>query len=250
MEGIVEILSDHHDARKGDGPPRYVMLHYTGTRTAREAADVYLGRVSVSGGRVAPHYMVDTDGTITRFVPESRRAWHAGVSFWRGHRDLNSLSIGIEIVNEGQEGGYPPYPAPQIKALIRLCRDILQRHELASKNVLGHSDVAPARRYDPGPSLDWARLAAAGVGIWPMPKEGDRTAAASLAGRMDEALRAYGYDPDVQASVRLRAFRSRFHPEALEEEGHAALEETAARLAWLLRHDPPPSGLSGGPEAW
>ena len=238
MENIVEALSEHHDARKGDGHPHYVMLHYTGTRTAREAADVYLGRVSVSGGRVAPHYMVDTDGTITRFVPESRRAWHAGVSFWRGHRDLNSLSIGIEIVNEGQEGGYPPYPDPQIKMLIRLCKDILQRHDLPSENVLGHSDVAPDRRCDPGPSLDWARLAAAGVGIWPAPEDIDRAAGASLAGRMDEALCAYGYDPDVPAAVRLRAFRSHFHPEALEEEGPGALKETAARLAWLLRYNP------------
>lgn len=231
--------SSHQDARAGGQGPRYVILHYTGTCTAREAADVYLGRTVVPGGRVSPHYMIDVDGRITQFVPESRRAWHAGVSFWRGCQDLNSASVGIELVNEGETGGYPPYAEAQMEALVGLCADILKRHKIEPRNVLGHSDVAPARRCDPGPALDWPWLARAGIGLWPIPESRDRDAAPALAGRMVEAFRDYGYDPQAGPSVILRAFRSRYHPGVLGCSEDVDTLETAARLSWLMRHNPP-----------
>src|SRR3546814_9814920 len=107
---------------------------------------------------------VDEDGTVYRLVAEERRAWHAGVSAWRGARDVNSRSIGIELVNPGHEWGYRPFPEPQMAALIELARGILARHPIPARNVVGHSDVAPARKCDPGELFDWQRLAAAGIG--------------------------------------------------------------------------------------
>lgn len=234
MMDIIQTPSPHHDERRGGARPGFLILHYTGTSTARAAADVYLGRVADPGGRVSPHYMIDTDGSVTQFVSESRRAWHAGVSYWRGLEDLNSLSIGIEIVNEGETGGYPPFLPAQMNSLIPLCRDILQRHDVPPENILGHSDIAPMRRLDPGPALDWAGLAAAGVGLWPAPGSQDRDRAPQVWADMASRLRAYGYDPKADFDTALRAFRSHFHPQAWGESSHAAGLESAARLAWLL----------------
>ncbi|MCB9978745.1 MAG: N-acetylmuramoyl-L-alanine amidase [Rhodospirillales bacterium] len=231
---VFQTPSAHHDERRNGARPRFLILHYTGTRTGEAAADVYLGRTVDPGGRVSPHYMIDTDGRVFQFVCESRRAWHAGVSYWRGLEDLNSLSIGIEIVNEGETGGYPPFLPAQMNSLIPLCRDILQRHDIPPENILGHSDIAPMRRLDPGPALDWAALAAAGVGLWPMPEDSDRAAAPEILQDMTGALHACGYDPQADPGVLLRAFRSHFHPEAMENFSPETRLESAARLAWLL----------------
>lgn len=239
MRHCLQTPSPHHDARAAGAKPVFIMLHYTGTRTAGEAADVYLGRAESSAGRVSPHYMIDRNGQITQFVDESRRAWHAGLSFWRGCQDLNSVSIGIELVNEGELAGYPPYAEVQMLALIDLCLEIRQRHAMAPGHVLGHSDVAPMRRCDPGPALDWARLAQAGIGLWPTPEAQDQERASTLVLRMVEALRDYGYDPHADAAVVLRAFQSRFYPQALTHPGPRDDLETAARLCWLVRHNPP-----------
>ena len=144
-----------------------LVLHYTGMITAEAA----LSRLCDPAAKVSAHYTIDEDGTIYAHVPEARRAWHAGVSFWAGKRNVNARSIGIELVNPGHEFGYRAFPRSQIAALIDLCRDILARHPIPAARVLGHSDVAPARKEDPGELFPWAQLAEAGIGLWPQPAQ-------------------------------------------------------------------------------
>ena len=142
-----------------------LVLHYTGMPTAEGA----LERLCDPAAKVSAHYTIDEDGTVYRHVAEEKRAWHAGVSFWAGVRDINDRSIGIELVNPGHEFGYRPFPAAQIDALIPLCRGILARHAIPPRHVLGHADVAPARKEDPGELFPWQALGAAGIGLWPTP---------------------------------------------------------------------------------
>lgn len=156
-------------------PISYIILHYTGMETGQAA----LERMCDAASKVSAHYMVEEDGRIFHLVDEDRRAWHAGVSEWAGETNLNSASIGIEIVNGGhdwplKDGGLPPYPDTQINAVIALCKDIMARHNISPKNILGHSDIAPARKIDPGEHFPWEGLAAAGVGIWPDVRDEDR----------------------------------------------------------------------------
>jgi len=127
-------------------PISMVVLHYTGMRTAGEA----LARLCDVSSQVSAHYMIDEDGTVINLVPEEKRAWHAGRSYWRGITDVNSASIGIELVNPGHEFGYRPFPEPQMDALLPLLADMMDRHDIPRANVVGHSDVAPARKVDPG----------------------------------------------------------------------------------------------------
>lgn len=221
---VVRIDSPHHDARREGTAISLIILHYTGTRTAQEAASVYSGAVADAAGRISPHYMIDPDGTVYGFVPEARRAWHAGRSFWRGERDINSISIGIELVNAGHPGGCPAFPAAQIDALIALGGGIRARHRLPASAVLGHSDVAPGRKRDPGPAFDWRALAAHGLGVWPQEsphEEMDESA-------FHNALKLYGYDPHVTDEVRSEAFALHFVPEG-------GAERAKARLANLFR---------------
>ena len=147
-----------------DEPVDMLILHYTGMQTPQEAID----RLRDPLAKVSSHYVVDEDGAILRLVPEDRRAWHAGVSFWRGHTVLNGRSIGIEIVNPGHEWGYREFPALQMAAVCDLCLAILSRHRIPARNVVAHSDVAPDRKEDPGEKFDWAGLARNGVGLWPI----------------------------------------------------------------------------------
>lgn len=145
-----------------------LILHYTGM----ENGEVALSRMTDSHAKVSAHYMVETDGRIFQLVQEDRRAWHAGVSEWAGETNINSNSIGIEIVNGGHnvpnsDGSLPDFPDVQINAVIALSKDIMKRHAMSALNVLGHSDIAPARKIDPGEHFPWAGLAAAGIGFWP-----------------------------------------------------------------------------------
>ena len=160
---MIERPSPNHDARPTGAHVDMLILHYTGM-TSAEAA---LARLCDPASGVGAHYLVDDDATIYRLAPEERRAWHAGESFWRGRTDVNGVSIGVEIANPGHELGYRPFAEAQMAAVEELCRDILARRPVPARHVLGHSDVAPARRADPGELFDWARLAAAGVGLWP-----------------------------------------------------------------------------------
>ncbi len=140
-----------------------LVLHYTGMESSQAALD----RLCDPATEVSAHYLIDEDGTVSALVDEAMRAWHAGESGWKGATDINSRSVGIELVNPGHEFGYHPFPEPQIAALIALARDILARHPIPPGNVVGHSDVAPARKRDPGELFPWRRLAQAGIGRFP-----------------------------------------------------------------------------------
>lgn len=191
-----------------------LVLHYTGMPSAAEA----LERLCDPAAEVSAHYLVDEDGTVWSLVPEERRAWHAGISFWRGETDVNSASIGIEIVNPGHEFGYRPFPEAQMRAVEALAGEILARHPIPAWNVVGHSDVAPRRKQDPGELFDWARLARAGIGLWPEPAP-----APSAAPEQD--LARIGYETSDLAAA-LAAFQRRFRPSRID----GALDEETSRL--------------------
>lgn len=160
---MIETPSPNFNERKG--PPDMVVLHYTGMKSGEAA----LERMCDPEAKVSAHYMVEEDGRIFRLVPEERRAWHAGVSYWKGETDINGCSIGVEIVNPGLEFGYRDFPAAQIDAVIGLLDGIRERWEILDHRILGHSDVAPARKEDPGERFPWAELAAHGHGLWVTP---------------------------------------------------------------------------------
>jgi N-acetylmuramoyl-L-alanine amidase len=159
----IDAPSPNHDARPEGIALDTLVLHYTGMETGEAA----LARLRDPAAKVSSHYVVEEDGRVFALVPETRRAWHAGLSWWRGRPSLNDRSIGIEIVNPGHEWGYRDFPSPQVDAVIALCRGILTRHPIAARNVVAHSDVAPERKQDPGERFPWATLAEAGIGLWP-----------------------------------------------------------------------------------
>jgi N-acetylmuramoyl-L-alanine amidase len=222
----------NHDERPAGEPVDTLILHYTGMRTAEEA----IGRLRDPASRVSAHYVVEEDGTIWRLVPEERRAWHAGVSHWRGREALNGRSIGIEIVNPGHEWGYRPFPALQMAAVRDLCLDILTRHSIAARDVVAHSDVSPDRKQDPGELFDWEGLAANGVGLWPRPAGGTpRTVEASSAPAL---LGAIGYRTDLPLPVLLSAFQRRWRPERIDGAADAATLALLDAVAALHEETP------------
>ncbi len=211
---FIDQPSPNFDERNCRRPVDMVVLHYTGMPTAAAA----LQRLTDPEAKVSSHYVIDEDGTIYRLVPEEKRAWHAGVAFWRGVRDVNARSIGIELVNPGHEFGYREFPAVQIDALIALLKDIASRYEVMPGNYVGHSDVAPTRKEDPGELFPWRRLHAAGFGRWwaadfkvspnaPVMRAGERGGAVlELQVALDKigyAIEGSGiYDPHTEAAVR------------------------------------------------
>lgn len=199
---IIDTPSPNFDARPQGQAVDMLVLHYTGMRTMDEA----LARLCDEEAKVSAHYLIDEDGTIHRLVAEDKRAWHAGVSSWRGHADINARSIGVELVNPGHEFGYRAFPDAQMAALIELAQAILTRHPIPPCNVVGHADIAPRRKQDPGELFDWQRLAQAGIGLWP--EVHDTT---SQATHMAPRLSHYGYDiSDADAAV--LAFQRHFRP--------------------------------------
>lgn len=163
-ENFIAYPSPNHDLRKGgQNTIDTLVIHYTGMISAQKA----LERMVSPSAKVSAHWCIDEDGTIYKIVPENLRAWHAGISWWRGRRDLNDVSIGIEIVNPGHEFGYRPFTPPQMNSLVNLCQEILKRNPIHPLNVVAHSDIAPDRKKDPGELFDWSRLARKGIGIWP-----------------------------------------------------------------------------------
>jgi N-acetylmuramoyl-L-alanine amidase len=179
--------------------PDMILLHYTGMPDA----DGAIARLCTAGTEVSAHYVVLEDGRIVQCVPETKRAWHAGVSSWGGEDDINSCSIGIEIVNRGHDWGYPDFPSRQIAAVIALCRGIMLRRNVPAHRVLGHSDVAPARKKDPGEKFPWRLLANSGVGHWVQPAPITRGQSLKLGNIGDDvrdlqkALAKYGYGVPV-----------------------------------------------------
>lgn len=219
---IEELPSPNFDDRKGV-KPSLIILHYTGMETAEGA----LTRLTDPAAKVSAHYTVDEDGTIYRHVDEAMRAWHAGHSFWRGESDINAHSIGIEIVNPGHEWGYRPFTGHQMKSLTALCKDIMARHGIEDEDVLGHSDVAPARKQDPGEYFPWHELANHGIGVWPSPSDEDAVKAA--ANNVERALHDCGYDPRVKLRDKLTAFQRHYVPEAFVN-GHAGEADSLTRV--------------------
>ncbi|WP_245624255.1 N-acetylmuramoyl-L-alanine amidase [Belnapia moabensis] len=208
-----------------------LVLHYTGMRTGRAAIE----RLRDPAAKVSSHYVVEEDGAVFRLVPEERRAWHAGVSHWRGRQGLNDRSIGIEIVNPGHEFGYRPFPALQMAAVCDLCLEVIARHPIAPWDVVGHSDVAPDRKQDPGEFFDWEGLAANGVGLWP-------AAAAPAQAEPAALLAAIGYRTDLPLPLLLTAFQRRWRPERVDGMADA---ECLARLAAVAAMIPPTLSEAG-----
>jgi N-acetylmuramoyl-L-alanine amidase len=214
----VDMPSPNHDARPDGAAIDMLVLHYTGMKSAQEA----LARLCDPAAKVSAHYTIDEDGTVYAHVPEARRAWHAGQSHWAGASDINACSIGIELVNPGHEFGYREFSPAQIASLMTLCHSILLRHPIPSARVLGHSDVAPARKDDPGELFPWAQLAKAGIGLWPQATTSDLGA---------DALTRFGYDPDAPQDKVIIAFQRHFRPKKLYGQWD---NECAGLLASLL----------------
>jgi N-acetylmuramoyl-L-alanine amidase len=224
---VIERPSPNHDARPDGAAISMLVLHYTDLPSAEAA----LARLCDPSTEVSAHYLIDEAGAIHRLVPEARRAWHAGKSRWRGVEGVNAVSLGIELANPGHSHGYRPFPAAQMSALAALARDLIARHPIPPRNVVGHSDVAPERKLDPGELFDWRRLARAGIGLWPegagapsaadflLLREGDQ-------GPRVHALRAalgrYGYGLgaddrfDAHAAAVARAFQRHFRADRID----------------------------------
>jgi N-acetylmuramoyl-L-alanine amidase len=233
--------SPNFDAR--NAAIELVVLHYTGMQNAEVALRRLTDPAPLAGdypgpwqapdidpttplARVSVHYVVAEEGQVYRLVEEESRAWHAGVSHWRGRDNVNARSVGIEIVNGGHDFGLPPFPEPQIAAVTALVRDILQRRGLRPCDVVGHSDIAPERKDDPGERFPWRRLADAGVSIWPQARPGDLA-------RLPETLAAIGYNAAAPLEAQIRAFHRRFRPElvgAPADATSAGMAEDIARL--------------------
>lgn len=245
MVEIIERPSPNHDTRSHPGAVDLLILHYTGMESAQAA----LERMCDPASKVSAHYMIDEDGTVYRLVDEKSRAWHAGVSSWRGDTDVNSRSLGIELVNPGHEFGYRRFTEAQMAQVAALGSEIVLRHCIPEEQVLGHSDVAPERKQDPGELFDWAALSAAGVGLWP-----DREFRARRSGGpldMDErgaevaalqgALKSFGYgvEDDGNYGDRTRlvvaAFQRHFRPLLVDgvadPETRSLLDHLATRAA-------------------
>jgi N-acetylmuramoyl-L-alanine amidase len=211
--------ANYGDRAKGRQPDM-IVLHYTGMPEVEGA----IRQLCAAGTDVSAHYIVLEDGRIVQLVPEAKRAWHAGVSSWAGEEDINSCSIGIEIVNRGHDWGYPEFPLRQIAAVIALCRGIMLRRKVPSHRVLAHSDVAPARKKDPGEKFPWHSLANSGVGHWVQPApivHGESLKLGSINENvegMQRALARYGYGVPVTGKYDgptmevVSAFQRHFRP--------------------------------------
>jgi N-acetylmuramoyl-L-alanine amidase len=190
------IPSANYGERHNGRQPDMIVLHYTGMPDVEGA----IAQLCTAGTEVSAHYIVLEDGRIVQSVPESKRAWHAGVSSWAGEEDINSCSIGVEIINRGHDWGYPDFPLRQIAAVIALCRGIMLRRKVPSHRVLGHSDVAPSRKKDPGEKFPWHSLANSGVGHWVQPApivRGETLKLGSISddvASMQTAFARYGYN--------------------------------------------------------
>ncbi len=223
MTTIIQRPSPNHDERRL--PVSMLILHYTGMKTSTEALD----RLTAQEAKVSAHYLIAEDGQTFALVDEDRRAWHAGMSFWRTLTDINSASIGIELANPGHEWGYVPFPDEQITALETLMRQILARHRIGRSHILGHSDIAPRRKSDPGELFPWPRLAAQGLAV-PMPSA-DVDPNWYDQGFM-AALGRYGYDIAWPKEA-IISFQRRFRPANISGDIDA---ECRSLLFSLLRH--------------
>ena len=205
--------SPNFNARKL--PISLIVLHYTGM----ESGPAALARMCDPEAQVSAHYMVETDGRIFRLVDEDKRAWHAGVGSWRGERDINSASIGVEIVNGGHDYGLPDFPGIQIASVIALVQDIMARRGIGAEAVIGHSDLAPGRKQDPGEKFPWGPLAAAGCAKAVTP-------AAQTGADPQARLATIGYGLDAGLPAVVEAFQRRWRPARVD----GVIDDETARL--------------------
>jgi N-acetylmuramoyl-L-alanine amidase len=230
--------SPNLDERAGLVRPDMIVLHYTGMPFTEDA----IVRLCDPKARVSSHYLVTERGSILQLVPESKRAWHAGISSWNGDTDINTRSIGIEIANPGHDYGYPDFPKRQIAAVITLCRAVLTRNIIRPENIVAHSDVAPSRKQDPGEKFPWRQLALSGVGLWvePVPpsetivhKPGDAGAAVAA---LQKSLVGYGYgleqtgQYDTATGEVVTAFQRHFRPARVDGIADTSTVETLRKL--------------------
>ena len=216
---MIERPSPNQGPRRHDARPDMIVLHYT----AMQSADAALQRLCDPQSEVSAHYLICETGQVVSLVPEAKRAWHAGAGAWGDVSDVNSRSIGVELANTSSH----PFPEPQISALVDLMRGITQRWAIRPERVIGHSDMAPLRKADPGRRFDWRRLALEGLSIWPK--------AGRAPGDFLQDAQVFGYVPskDVDEAAILGAFRQRFRPWAkgpLSEEDCALMADLAARF--------------------
>ncbi len=236
--------SPNHGERKGSGLPDMILLHYTGVRDNQAA----ISHLCNPASKVSAHYVVLQDGAIVQLVAEALRAWHAGTSSWAGETDINSCSIGIELANPGHEHGYPAFPKRQIAAVIALCRSILGRHRVPPHRVLAHSDVAPARKQDPGEKFPWHLLAASGIGLWVKPARIAQAGPIFTLGETNPAieetqrlLARYGYEVaasgyfDAVTRAAVAAFQRHFRPQRVD--GAIDISTIATLKALLVARD-------------
>ncbi|GLQ19842.1 N-acetylmuramoyl-L-alanine amidase [Algimonas porphyrae] len=240
MSQLIAAPSPNHDERTL--PISMLVLHYTGMETGAAA----LERLTESAAKVSAHYLVEEDGRVFQLVEDDRRAWHAGVSAWNGISNVNSASIGIEIVNGGHDYGLPAYPDVQINALIPLCKRLIRRFDIRPQNIVGHSDIAPDRKDDPGERFPWAGLAAAGIGLWPGEGNGDRRILFGPDDRdrgvalLQRGLAGIGYCIEIDGVMSplsvnvVQAFQRRYRPDQID--GHVDMEtfDLVGRLAQQL----------------
>ena len=236
------IPSANYGERNKGRQPDMILLHYTGMPDVGGA----IAQLCTAGTDVSAHYIVLEDGRIVQSVPESKRAWHAGVSSWAGEDDINSCSIGIEIANRGHDWGYPEFPRRQIAAVTALCRGIVLRRNVPPQRVLAHSDVAPARKKDPGEKFPWHSLANSGVGHWVQPAPIVRSAGLKLGTistevrDLQQALARYGYGVPVTGKYDnatmevVTAFQRHFRPARVDGiADHSTMSTLHALLASL-----------------
>ncbi len=214
---VIDLPSPNYGQRKGGAGIELIVLHYT----AMDDCQAALERLCDKEAEVSSHYLIDREGALYRLVDEEKRAWHAGEGRWAGRDDVNSRSIGIELDNDGTG----PFPEPLMTTLEALLADLLERHELPPKAVIAHSDLAPGRKNDPGPYFDWARLAEAGLSIWPEP---------SQRGEFMRNAAYFGYSAEAGEGPVLAAFRQRFRPFASGPMNVA----DEAMMSGLARHYP------------
>ncbi|WBU57984.1 N-acetylmuramoyl-L-alanine amidase [Paracoccus sediminicola] len=206
--------SPNHGERRDGARPALIVIHYTGMGDCASAR----ARLCDPAAEVSAHWLIDEDGTSEALIPEDRRAWHAGAGAWQGREDVNSRSVGIELANPGNR----PFAAAQMDALDDLLRGIMDRWSISPAGVIGHSDLAPGRKFDPGPRFDWARLARQGLALHPDAPGADLP--------LQDSLSRIGY-PETGPETRLAAFRLRFRPRATGPETEADRRIAAAAAA-------------------
>ncbi|TPK79745.1 N-acetylmuramoyl-L-alanine amidase [Mesorhizobium sp. B2-4-18] len=237
-------VSPNFGPRRDAQKPDMIVLHYTGMATGA-AAEAWL---CDPASEVSSHYLVHENGHVVQMVRESDRAWHAGQSSWFGRTDINSCSIGIEIVNPGHSLGYPGFPQRQITAVIELCKGIVTRHAITPQRVLAHSDVAPGRKIDPGEKFPWAALFKAGVGhlVPAAPvrrgaalKSGDRGADVET---LQSMLSLYGYGVEIsgifddRTRIVVEAFQRHFRPRRIDGIADGSTMRTLQKLLASTRN--------------